>query len=214
MGKISLIVLIALFLGCPEIRAEGLSVRLCCTPGAFYDVGNLASDGSGGRQPIVRPLEPGEQGDEYIFFNTFLAGEDRYAEPPATPSQEDIKLLAGRPLALALPQLSHFPNGAAVSVEQFIDGNQIQVDARIHYLGYSTAWLAPPHEYVHNLGTFTPGNHRVTLNVLSSDWLNPDSPSTIRGFIDFTVVAVPEPSTWLIAVLAAATAASFRRCRA
>ena len=134
MGKISLIILIALILGSPEIQAGVVLVDFCCTPGSFDDVGNLASDGSGGRQPIVRPLEQGEQGDAYIFFNTFLAGEDRYAEPPATPSQESITLLAGSPLALALPQLSHFPNGATVSVEQSKDGNQIEVDARIHYL--------------------------------------------------------------------------------
>jgi hypothetical protein len=210
LSKLSCIAFIVLLLICPRIQAQViLDLDPCCTPGSFQDIGNIASDGSGGRQSVVRPLDQGE-GSGYIFFENYLSAEGRYADPPATPSQTNIVLIAGEPLALALPQLQHFPEGATVSVEHSTIGNQVEVDASIHFLGYSTDWFAPPHEYIHALGAFTPGDYRLTLDLIRSDWFYLDEPSVTRGFIDFTVVAVPEPSIWLIAASAITCALSRR----
>ena len=213
MNKTSYIAVFFLLVISSKANCQVISIDPCCTPGSFNDLGNIASNGSGGRQPVVRALEEGESSG-YTFFETFLSGEGRFADPPATPSQEILVLLAGDPLALALPQLSHFPSGATVSVEHIIIGNQIEVEAQIHYLGYATDWLAPPHEYVHALSAFIPGDYRLTLNLSRSDWMHPDEPSVSRGVIDFTVVAIPEPSTSAVALVAAILACSVRWFRA
>ena len=85
--------------------------------------------------------------------------------------------------------------GATVAVEHSITGNTIDVDAQIHFLGYSTAWLAPPHEYVDVLSELLPGDYRLTLNLSRTYWTCPEHASVTQGFIDFTVATVPEPST-------------------
>ena len=176
---------------------------LCCTPGSFHDLGNISSDGSGGRRAIVRPLGVDENGGGYEFFSTFLVDEDRFAELPDSPPQSSIVLTELDSLALTLPQLSHFPLGAATSVEHSISGSDIEVNASIQFLGWSTNWLAPPHEYVHDFGRFAAGDYRLTLNLERSDWIHPDDHSVTRGFIEFSVVAVPEPSTSLLSIVAA-----------
>ena len=210
LGRSSYVVGIVLLTACPDATGGATSVDLSFMPGSFQDVGNIASDGSGGRRSIVRGLEQGETSG-YVFFSDFLSSEDRFAEPPATPSQGELVLLADQPLALVIPQLSHFPNGADVFVEHSTVGSAVDVDASIHFLGYSTDWLAPPHEYIHVLGAFTPGDYRLTLNLSRSDWKYPHEPSVRRGFIDFTVVAVPEPSAWLMAALVAVSIVAMMR---
>ncbi len=195
----------------PGVSVAQVSVDgLCCTPGSFHDLGNISSDGSGGRRAIVRPLGVDENGGGYEFFSTYLVDEDRFAELPDSPPQSSIILTELDSLALTLPQLSHFPQGAEVSVEHSISGSDIEVNASIQFLGWSTAWLAPPHEYVHDLGRLAAGDYRLTLNLERSDWIHPDDPSVTRGFIEFSVVAVPEPSTSLLNLVAAGLAISLR----
>ncbi len=185
----------------------------CCTPGSFHDLGDIASDGSGGRRAIIRPLGVDENGGRYEFFSSFLSDEDRFAAPPASPPQSSIVLPEGSSLALTLPQLSHFPQGADVSVMHSVSGSDIEVTASIRYLGWSTDWLAPPHEYVHALGTLAAGDYRLVLNLERSDWMRPDEPSMTRGFINFTVRAVPEPPTSLLCAIVAGLAISLRLVR-
>ncbi|HVT29790.1 MAG TPA: hypothetical protein VHE81_17360, partial [Lacipirellulaceae bacterium] len=79
------------------------------------DLGNIASDGSGGRQPIVRPLEAADVGHLWTFFPPHFQLPDIYSAPtPATPAQSDVVLRAGMPLVLVLPELQHFPESANV----------------------------------------------------------------------------------------------------
>ncbi len=180
---------------CSSVHAQVL-LDLCSTSaGSFRDLGDMTSDGSGGRRAMIRPLERGEDGGRYEFFSNFLADADRFAEPPHSPPQSSIVLTEIGSLAITLPQLSHFPRAADVSVEHSSLGNDIEVNASIHLYAASTDWLAPPHEYVYELGAFSAGDYRLTLNLESSDCRNPNDPDVTTGFIDFTVIAVPEPST-------------------
>lgn len=179
---------------CSSVHAQ-IFLDPCCTPGSFRDLGDITSDGSGGRRATIRPLELGEDGGRYEFFSNFLADAGRFAELPDSPPQGSIVLTEADSLAITLPQLSHFPQGADISVENSASGSNIEVDASIHFLGWSTDWFAPPHEYIHELGTFSAGEYRLTLNLERSDWLKPNEPAVATGFIDFKVVTVPEPTT-------------------
>lgn len=203
----------AFAIGVPSLDAVGyaqITIQpLCCQPGGFYDLGNITSDGSGGRRALVRPLADGETPDRYTFFGEFLPELGSYSEPPATVAQDDVPLTAGEQLVLTLPQLSHFPAHAVVSVVHEAMGSDILVDTSLHFSGSITAWLAPPHEYVHDLGVFEPGDYRLTLNLQTSSALIPGEPSVTTGYIEFTVQPVPEPTTGLIAVVAFSLAAGF-----
>lgn len=208
MTKLTCVVVAALVFNACESSGQ-VSVDAWWEPGSFYDLGDIASDGSGGQHSVVREQEAGEGGG----FNYYY-GESPFSAPPATPPQEQFVLSAGEELALTLPQLSHAPHGATVSVVQSIAGNQIEVDARIHFLGWSTDWLPPPNEYIHSLGAFPAGDYRVIVNLSRTNWIHPDEPAVSRGFIDFSVTAVPEPTAALLAALATALATSLRRARA
>ncbi len=160
------------------------------------DLGNIASDGSGGRQTQIRPFEADEIGQVWKFFSPHYQLPEYFPDPPPpTPAQDDIFLTAGTPLILVLPQLQHFPNGADVSVSHAINGQQIIVDASIHYLGFSTATIYGPHEYLHPLGALDAGQYRLTLNFAWSSEFGPPDPSITTGHIDFVVHAIPEPSS-------------------
>lgn len=163
--------------------------------GQSGDLGNVSSDGSGGRQILIRPLELEDVGQQWKFFPPHDQLPEYYPEPtPATPAQELVFLPAGAPLVLVLPQLQHYPSGADVAVSHSVDGNQIVAEASIHFLGYITNTIYGPHEYVHPLGSFAPGEYRLTLNLTMSDVFAPTS-SRLTGYVDFVVQPVPEPST-------------------
>ncbi|MEM8864291.1 MAG: hypothetical protein AAGF31_01950 [Planctomycetota bacterium] len=180
----------------------------CCDPGFPNDLGDIASDGSGGLQTVVRPLGPGEGGGF-----TFYQQEDPFADPPTTPPQAQFSLFVGEPLVLTLPQLSHAPHAATVSVSQSIVGNEIEIDAQIDFLGGSTDWLPPPNEYIHLLGAFPAGDYHVNVKITRSGWPHPLEPSVARGFIGFSVLAVPEPTTSVLGILATGLAILLRPIR-
>ena len=163
------------------------------------DLGNIASDGSGGRQIQIRPLKPDDIGHMWKFFPPHYQLPEYFPDPPPpTPAQDDILLTAGTPLLLVLPQLQHFPNGADVFVSHMINGRQITVDASIHYLGYSTDTIYGPHEYLHPLGSLDAGQYRLTLNFAWSSEFGSLDPSTTMGYVDFVVRAIPEPSSLVL----------------
>ncbi|MEQ8835982.1 MAG: hypothetical protein RID07_04180, partial [Lacipirellulaceae bacterium] len=104
------------------------------------------------------------------------------------------------PLLLTLPQLAHFPTSASVQVEHSTDGNLIKVIASIEYGLSATATIFGPHEYLHSLGSFEPGDYSIELQIQRSDAFNPGGVARTTGYIDFSVVAVPEPASLLIAL--------------
>lgn len=212
MFRSTLVVATALLLlNSNYVRAQ-VSIDLCCQTGTNVDLGNIASEGLSGRRTVIRPLSDGEEGDRYEFFgSSFLTEEGRYPQPPDSPAQRDIILTEGTRLALTLPQLSHFPQGADIDVQQITSLGLIEATASIHFWGWSTDWLAPPHEYIHDLGVFTAGDYRLNLDVETSYWTNPTEPSITTGFIEFTVLPVPEPSTMLGSLVLACAAMCTRR---
>jgi hypothetical protein len=145
---------------------------------------NIASDGSGGRQALVRPLLAEDVGQLYASFSD---------PPPATPAQDDIHLVAGMPLIVALPQLQHLPSGANVSVAHTLIGEMINLNASIHFLDFITATYYGPHEYLHPLGSLDPGNYRLNLDLSLTANTGIVGPPRVLGYIDFIVHPVPEP---------------------
>jgi len=62
-----------------------------------FDLGDIASDGSAGRQNHVRPLEPDEVGHAWKFFPPHLQLPEVFPDPtPATPAQQSIFLMKVR----------------------------------------------------------------------------------------------------------------------
>src|SRR3954451_9585569 len=113
------------------------------------DLGNIASDGSGGRQIVIRPAEPDDIGKAWNFFPPHLQLPDVFPdETPATPAQQTFYLMANTPLILAIPQLAHFPSGASIAVSYSIDHQEITVDASLHDAGFVTGTIYGPHEYL------------------------------------------------------------------
>lgn len=168
-------------------------------PEEHADLGDITSDGTGGRQIQIRPLEAEDIGRMWKFFPPHFQLPEVFPDPtPATPAQQDILLTTGTSLVLVLPQLQHFPSGASVSVSHSISGHEIRVDASIHYLGYDTATIYGPHEYLHPLGMLTAGEYRLTLNLSQSSELSLVYPSTTTGYVDFVVQPIPEPTTFVL----------------
>jgi hypothetical protein len=92
-----------------------------------------------------------------------------------------------------------------------LSGQQINVDASLHYWGSVTATIYGPHEYLHPIGPLDAGEYRLTLNLATSSVFDSTEPSIATGYIDFVVHPVPEPSAALfIATFAAVAAASPR----
>jgi hypothetical protein len=164
------------------------------------DLGDISSDGFGGRQILVRPLEIAEIGRSWKFFPPHDQLPEWYPEPtPATPAQSSVYLAADMPLVLVLPQLAHFPNIAGVSVAHLVSGREITVAAAIHSTSGYTATIYGPHEYLYPLGTLEPGEYRLQFDLERSNDFN-SSTSFTTGYVHFTVhaAAVPEPATWMM----------------
>ena len=176
-----------------------------------FDLGDIASDGSAGRQNHVRPLEPDEVGHAWKFFPPHLQLPEVFPDPtPATPAQQSIFLTEGSPLVLVIPQLAHFPTGANVSVEHQLDGREIIVQASIHYLPFATATIYGPHEYLMLIGLLDPGEYHLTFNLSqTSDYS--DQVTLMSGFMDFVVHPIPEPSSAVLCGLSAICLLSARR---
>ena len=117
MKRVSLILALLLSSTLGGISFADITVEPLVPPDG--NLGNIASDGAGGRQIQIRPMKPADVGQQWEFFPPHDILPDIFPDPtPATPSQADIYLTAGTPLILALPQLRHFPFGANVSVSQ------------------------------------------------------------------------------------------------
>jgi hypothetical protein len=165
-----------------------------------YNLGDITSDGSGGRQIQIRPMTAEDIGRQWKFFPPYHYFRE-YGSPLATPAQDAIVLTAGTPLTLVLPQLQHFPMFATVSVSHALDGHEIEVDAALETSLISTATIYGPHEYLHPLGALDAGDYRLNLNFTSSlDW-EWSIPTTSTGYVEFVVV--PEPSTLVLAIASA-----------
>jgi hypothetical protein len=163
------------------------------------DQGNIASDGSGGRQIQIRPMTSQDIGQQWAFFPAHELYPEIFPDPtPATPAQSDIYLTAGTPLILALPQLPHFPWGANVSLSHSIVGQQITVDATIEYLAYSADTIYGRHEYLEPLGSLSAGTYRLNLNLVQSAEVRTPGTWRTTGYVDFVVHAVPEPSPFFL----------------
>lgn len=169
----------------------------------LVDLGDIASDGLGGRQNQVRPLEPDDVGREWKFFPPHLQLPEVFPEPtPATPSQQSILLREGLPLVFVIPQLAHYPFGAKIDVEHQRSGSEITIQASIHHLSYSTATIYGPHEYLLPLGTLDSGEYHITFDLShTSDYSN--QVTLLSGFMEFTVHPIPEPSSAVLGSLSA-----------
>jgi hypothetical protein len=157
------------------------------------DLGNLASDGSGGRQMVMRPMTPDDNADwPWQFFVSPIPGVSS-TPTPATPSQESYYLLENEPLILAIPLLQHFPIGADVAAHYSVSGHEMIVDATMHYLGYFTHTIYGPHEYLLPVSGLSSGQYNLTFNLTySGEGAGVDDRTT--GYMDFMVHAVPEPT--------------------
>ena len=163
-----------------------------------FDVGNLASDGTGGRQMIVRPLEPREVGLAWIFFPPHWQLPETFPDPtPATPAQRSVFLTEGTPLVLVIPQLAHFPSGATIGISDEFNDSNIGVHASIHYLNFVTATIYGPHEYLLPLGSLSQGVYHLTFDLTQSNE-GSDQMTISNGYLNFVVNPVPEPATAIL----------------
>jgi hypothetical protein len=136
----------------------------------------------------MRLAEPEDVGRTWKFFAPGF-----HEQTPATPAQRELHLREHSPLILAIPQLAHFPTGASVDVNYSVDGNDIAVDADMHFLGYITATIYGPHEYLLPIEGLDDGNYRLVLNLTYSSMYS-DQTAKTTGFIEFIVHSVPEPA--------------------
>lgn len=180
----------------PSCRGGIRSVDLY-TPGSFQELGEITSDGNGGRQSLVRALEPDDRPGSHKFFTDYLT-----QDPPSTVAQDQVFLSAGQPLVLTLPQLAATSFWSEKSVSHVVTGTQIKVEARQHNLGYSTDVYFPPNELIYGIGSFPSGDYRLTVDFVTTHALIPGEPAVTTGFIDFTVQPVPEPTTGVLAAIA------------
>ncbi len=158
------------------------------------DLGNIASDGTGGRQIVMRPTEPEDTGMTWKFFPPHFQLPDVFPDPtPATPAQQSYYLLEHSPLILAIPQLAHFPSGASIGVTYSVDNKDIIVDATLRDLGYVTATIYGPHEYLLPIAGLNSGEYHLTFNLIYSSVYS-DQVTQTSGFIEFAVHPVPEPT--------------------
>jgi hypothetical protein len=173
-------------------------INLTPAESTTYDVGNIASDGSGGRQFVVRPAEAGETVQDWKFYGfTFdSAGQIVYQAPP-TPAQQALTLYEHSPLIVAIPQLAHFPSLASVHVDYAISGHDITIDAELHDSGAATATIYGPHEFLQPLPGLDTGDYHLTFNLTYSASYSEYVTKSI-GYDDFVVNAVPEPGLILL----------------
>jgi hypothetical protein len=71
---------------------------------------------------------------------------------------------------------------------------EITVDASLHLLGYATATIYGPHEYLLPIGSLDEGEYHLILNLALSSVFS-DQATQATGFIEFVVHAVPEPTS-------------------
>ncbi len=170
------------------------------TPSQDVNLGNITSDGFGGRQVLVRPLEPDDVGRTWKFFPPHDQLPEYFPDPtPPTPAQDDVWLTEGSPLLLVLPQLQHFPMCTDVAVSHTRNGTDIFVDASLVDLNCSTDTIYGPHEYLYPLGYLDAGQYRLTLNCTRSSIIDPLQQSVTTSYVEFRVHPVPEPSALALA---------------
>jgi hypothetical protein len=167
--------------------------------GGTYDLGNLTSTGNDGLQLTIEPSNPAQTGPAWRGYP--------YDSAVTSPAQSSFSLLAGAPLTVAIPQLTHLPQFADVSVSDTIVGNDITINATMQYgLVFGNTFYGIQ-EYLLPVGGLDAGNYCLTLNVTRTiediDGDGGVSPPTLEtGFANFTVSPVPEPSTLALAMLA------------
>lgn len=159
-------------------------------PPVPVDVGNLASDGGGEWNYLVRPLAPHETAPSSLLFT---ANPLDFPTPPVTPAQASIPLHAGIPLVLVVPNSGGLVP-AGLEVTHQIDQHQIDLHiTRSYGLGGPAPWDLLGFEYLHPLGPLDAGDYTLNMTFLST---YESSPSTIiTGFLPFTVMAIPTPAT-------------------
>jgi hypothetical protein len=174
---------------------------------AAIDVGDLTSDGAGGWNYLVRPLEEGETAPRQIFFPLDPVDESL---PPATPAQASVAILAGQPLVLVLP---NSPGSGDLVVEHTVVGDEIFVQIERTTSGPTDVlWPSLPFEYLHPLGKLDSGDYTLHMTFHSSDGFDP--PLVLSGFLSFTVAAIPTPGTFgLVAPALFLAAVMWRRER-
>lgn len=184
------------------------------TPPGIVDLGDITSTGQPGRHLYIAPTDPANPYPHYRFFPPHDILPDAFPDPtPDSPAQDAVQLFEDASLTVVIPQLSHFPTGANVRVSHVVSGNEILVQATINYLSYATATIYGPHEYLWPIGTFTVGDYRLTFDFIQTFELEPLSHTT--GFVRFSVLPVPEPSTIPVFVIVGAFLALVcpRECR-
>jgi hypothetical protein len=192
----SLVVGFALFLP----TAASADIIGLYQPGTgVIDLGNIASDGSGGRQIVIRPAEPDDVGKAWNFF------------PPHLQLQQTYYLMANAPLILAIPQLAHFPSGASVAVSYSIDHQEITVDASLHDAGFVTGTIYGPHEYLLPIAGLDAGDYHLTFNMNYSSAYSPYVTQTL-AFSSSQCMRFQSPSSW-VTVPVACSSWAFRGAR-
>jgi hypothetical protein len=174
---------------------DGVSepVRALQSASGDIDLGNLASDGAGGRQIVLRPEESSDVGRFWKFFPPHFQLPSVYPDPtPATPAQDSYYLVEHSPLILAIPQLAHFPVVAETDVSYSIQGNEITVNAILRSGSVVTATIYGPHEYLLAIAGLDAGEYRLRFN-LTESVMESDQITRMSGFFDFSVHSVPEP---------------------
>jgi hypothetical protein len=165
--------------------------------GGTIDVGDLTSTGNDGLQLTVEPSNPADAVWDWRLYP--------YGSTPTSPVQSSFSLLVGAPLTVFIPQLSHLPMLAEVSVSDTIVGNYITVNATMQY-GFDVGnTFYGPQEYLLPIGGLDAGDYQLTLNVTRTIVDDDDdiSPPTLEtGFADFTVSPVPEPASLTLALVA------------
>jgi hypothetical protein len=180
-------------------------------------LGDLTSTGSG-LQLTIEPSNPVEADHTWRFFPPRIVtsfDEALSYVGPSSPAQSSFSLLAGAPLTVVIPQLSHLPSYANVSVSDTIVGNVITVNATMRFGDIVGNTLYGPQEYLLPIGGLDVGDYHLTMNVTTT---NADDnfvsyPTFETGFANFTVLPVPEPSTGALSLVGLSTLMVFIICR-
>lgn len=193
---------------------DGVSepIRVLPTASGDIDLGNLASDGTGGRQMVLRPEESSDVGATWKFFPPQLQLPSVPDPTSATPAQDSYYLVEHSPLTLAIPQLAHFPVVAETDVSYSIQGNEITVNAILHSGSVVTATIYGPHEYLLAIPGLDAGEYRLHFN-LTESVMESDQITRMSGFFDFSVHSVPEPGFAPILLSGVLFQIRFRRSR-
>jgi hypothetical protein len=197
------------------VQADAIQISATCSVGGSnsidfppdpVDLGDITSTGCNGRQLLVEPTDPDTSDFPYRFFPF-------YPLTPPSPAQSSLILREGSNLTVAIPYLQHLPTRATINVSHSLHGSEILVDAAIHLRSSATATIFGPHEYLYAIGTLPAGDYKLTLNVASSSDYGGVYPQHLTGYIHFSVLPIPEPSTWLIQFVGILILGSLSRIR-